>query len=212
MSGRPLVPDSPPVAAVVFDLGKVLIDWDPRYLYQKYFEDDRAAMERFLADVCSMAWHTRCDAGVPMADNVRALAARHPGQAALIAAWDAEWPAMFRGPIEGTVRLLEALDARGMPLFAITNYPGDKWAQGLAQFPFLGRFRAVLVSGIEKLAKPDPAIFRLSIERFGITPATTLFIDDLAANVAAAAALGFQVHHFAGPEGLAQELARKGLL
>jgi 2-haloacid dehalogenase len=204
--------DSPPVAAVVFDLGKVLIDWDPRYLYQKYFPDDGAAMERFLAEVCSMAWHTRCDAGVPMADNVSALAAQYPEHAALIAAWEAEWPAMFRGPIEGTVRLLEALDARGTPLFAITNYPGDKWAHGLAQFPFLRRFRDVLVSGIEKLAKPDPAVFRLSVERFGITPAATLFIDDLAANVAAAAALGFQVHHFAGPEGLADELARKGLL
>lgn len=203
---------SPPVTAVVFDLGKVLIDWDPRYLYQKYFPNDRAAMERFLAEICSMAWHTRCDAGVPMARNVAELAAQYPDQADLIAAWEAEWPAMFRGPIEGTVRLLERLDATGIPLFAITNYPGDKWDMGLAQFPFLQRFRDVLVSGHEKLAKPDPAIFHLATSRFGLQPETTLFIDDLAANVASAATLGFQIHHFSGPEGLARDLVARELL
>ncbi len=203
---------SPPVTAVVFDLGKVLIDWDPRYLYQKYFPGSPEAMEQFLAEVCSMAWHTRCDAGVPMAENVAALMALHPDKAGLIAAWEAEWPAMFRGAIQGTVDLLEALDAAGVPLFAITNYPGDKWAMGLAQFPFLQRFRGVIVSGLEKLAKPDPAIFRLAAERFGLTPASTLFIDDLPANVAAATALGFQGHVFAGAEGLARDLAARGLL
>ncbi|PWR22414.1 HAD family hydrolase [Zavarzinia compransoris] len=169
-------------------------------------------MEEFLSSVCTMAWHTRCDAGVPMVENVRSLAARHPDKAGLIEAWEREWPAMFAGPIAGTVALLERLDARGVPLYAITNYPADKWAEGLAQFPFLARFRDILVSGIEKLAKPDPAIFDLAIRRFGLLPGQSLFIDDLAANVAAAAEAGFQVHHFKGPAGLEADLSARGLL
>jgi len=200
------------VAAVVFDLGKVLIDWDPRYLYRRHFGADEAAMEEFLSSVCSMTWHTRCDAGVPMAENVRELAARHPDKADLIRAWDEEWPAMFAGTIPGSVELLETLHERGTPLFAITNYPADKWSHGLAQFPFLGHFRDVLVSGIEKLAKPDPEIFRRACDRFGIRPETSLFIDDLAANVAAAAALGFDTHHFTGAPGLEAALKSRGLI
>lgn len=200
------------MTAVVFDLGKVLIDWDPRHMYRRHFGADRAAMEDFLSSVCTMEWHTRCDAGLPMAENVRQLAALHPDKTALIEAWDREWPAMFVGAIAGSVRLLEQLDAAGVPLFAITNYPADKWAEGLAQFPFLSRFRDIIVSGVEKLAKPDPAIFRLACRRFGIAPASSLFIDDNAANVAAAAALGFDIHHFQGPEGLAQTLAHRGLI
>lgn len=200
------------VAAVVFDLGKVLIDWDPRYLYRRHFGADEAAMEEFLSSVCSMTWHTRCDAGVPMAENVRELAAHHPDKADLIRAWDEEWPAMFAGTIPGSVELLEQLHERGVPLFAITNYPADKWPHGLSLFPFLGRFRDVLVSGIEKLAKPDPEIFRRACGRFGISPETSLFIDDLAANVAAAAALGFEIHHFRGADGLEADLKARGLI
>lgn len=200
------------MSAVVFDLGKVLIDWDPRYLYRRHFGADVAGMEDFLSSVCTMEWHTRCDAGIPMAENVRQLAALHPDKAQLIEAWDREWPAMFAGAIAGTVSLLETLHARGVPLYAITNYPADKWNEGLAQFPFLARFRDILVSGIERLAKPDPAIFALAIRRFGIDPAASLFIDDLAANVAAAAGAGFQTHHFKGPEGLQAALVERGLL
>lgn len=200
------------VAAVVFDLGKVLIDWDPRYLYRRHFGADESAMEEFLSSVCTMAWHTRCDAGVPMAENVRELAARHPDKADLIRAWDEEWPAMFAGSIPGSVDLLERLHARGTPLFAITNYPADKWQHGLDQFPFLRLFRDVLVSGIEKLAKPDPAIFHRACERFAIRPETSLFIDDLAANVAAAAALGFDTHRFQGSPGLETALKDRGLI
>ncbi len=197
--------------AVVFDLGKVLIDWDPRYLYRRHFADE-AAMEAFLASVCTMDWHRNCDGGLPMADNVRALSARHPDKADLIEAWDRDWPQMFAGPIQGSVDILERLHAQGVPLYAITNYPGDKWEHGLATFPFLGLFRDVVVSGKEGLTKPDPAIFNLACERFGIRPEDSVFIDDLPHNVAAARALGFDAHLFTGPEALAEWLAERGLL
>lgn len=200
------------MTVVVFDLGRVLIDWDPRYMYRRHFGADEAAMEDFLSSVCTMEWHTRCDAGLPMAENVRELATRHPDKTPLIEAWDREWPAMFAGAIEGSVRLLERLDAKGVPLYAITNYPADKWAEGLAQFGFLARFRDILVSGIEKLAKPDPAIFELACRRFGIHPEASLFIDDNAANVASAARLGFTTHHFVNPDMLERDLERLRLL
>ncbi|MFA5120163.1 HAD family hydrolase [Zavarzinia sp.] len=197
--------------AVVFDLGKVLIDWDPRYLYRRLFADE-AAMEEFLSSVCTMDWHRNCDGGLPMAENVRALSARHPDKADLIEAWDRDWSAMFAGPIQGSVDILERLHAQGVPLYAITNYPGDKWEHGLATFPFLRLFRDVVVSGKEGLTKPDPAIFDLACERFGIRPEDAVFIDDLPHNVAAARALGFDAHLFTGPETLADWLAERGLL
>lgn len=203
---------APAIDTLLFDLGRVLIDWDPRYLYVKLFPDDAPGMAAFLEQICSMAWHHAADAGLGVAENVRRLAARHPGQAALIEAWDRRWDEMFAGPLDDTVALFEALGARGLRRFAITNFPGDKWAAAEAAFPFLAAFDGILVSGHEGLAKPDPALFRLAIERFHLTPAATLFVDDVPANIAAAAALGFATHLFEDAAGLRLRLHGLGLL
>lgn len=201
-----------PIDTVLFDLGRVLIDWDPRYLYAKLFPGASRDMEAFLEQVCSMAWHHAADSGLGVAENVRRLAARHPDQATLIEAWDRRWGEMFAGALDRSVALFDQLGARGLRRFAITNYPGDKWPEALAAFPFLTAFDGILVSGFEGLAKPDPAFFALAVARFALVPSRTLFIDDLPANIAAAAALGFETHLFVGADHLGGRLHSLGLL
>lgn len=204
--------DNVAIDAVVFDLGGVLIDWDPRHLYRKLFPGDEAAMEGFLATVCTQEWNSRQDAGRSFTDGVAELTTRFPEHAALIAAYDTRWEEMIAGPIDGTLRLLEGLRRRQTPLFALTNWSADKFPVARRRFGFLAWFGGIVNSGEEGVIKPDPAIFRILIERHGVTPDTTLFIDDTAANVDAARGLGFQVHHFVLPEALGADLGRRGLL
>lgn len=199
---------------VLFDIGGVLIDWNPRHLYRKMFEGDDAAMERFLTEVCSPAWNHGLDEGRPFAEALAELIERHPGQAAHIEAYLARWPEMIGGPISPTVALLETLDEAGRPLWAITNWSAETLP--LVRFDpvyaFLDRFRGIFVSGELRMAKPGEAIFRHALDSIGAAAGSCLFIDDSAANIATAARLGMQVHHFRSPEGLASDLRRHGLL
>lgn len=204
------VPDPRP-ATVVFDLGAVLIDWDPRYLYRTLFPGDEPAMERFLAEVCTPAWNHRQDEGRPWDDAVEELAAAHPHERAMIEAYRDRWDEMLGGPIEGTVAILRALRDAGVPLYALTNWSAETWPVARARFDFLGWFRGVVVSGREGVAKPDPAIYRTLLERYAIAPAGALFIDDREENVAAARTAGMDGIRFTGPAALRAELARRGL-
>lgn len=194
----------PAFDAVIFDLGGVLVDWDPRHFYRDLFEGNDWAMEAFLGEVCTPDWHNRLDGGLSFAEGIADLGRIHPHCSALIDAYDWGWPQMFHGAIDGSVAILEDLAARGMPLYAITNFPAEKFDAFVDAFPFMRHFRDVVVSGREGLTKPDPRLFERAIARFGITPARTLFIDDRADNVAAAEALGLRGHHFQGPDGLAR--------
>jgi len=198
--------------AVVFDLGGVLLDWNPRYLYRKLFGGDDAAMERFLAEVCTMEWHHAHDLGVPPERNVTALAQQHPDQADLIWAWSRRSEEMIRGPIDGSVRLLEELTARGVPCYGLTNMERETYPLRQQRFPFLSWFDGTVVSGFEGVAKPDPAIFELLLDRFDLDPATTLFIDDSPVNVEAARRVGIQAVEFESPERLRCRLEDAGLL
>ncbi len=202
---------SPP-SAVVFDLGGVLIDWNPRHLYRKLFDGDEAAMEDFLSTVCTPAWNERQDAGRPFAEAVAELTARFPDRAALIQAFDTRWEEMLAGAIEGSVALLDAVRASGLPLYALTNWSADKFPVARRRFDFIGWFDGIVVSGEIGMKKPDPAIFRHLLETYGLDAPDLLFIDDSPANVAAAKALGFQTHHFETPEGLRADLSACGLL
>lgn len=199
---------------VIFDLGGVLIDWDPRHLFRKLLAGDAARMERFLAEVCSPAWNHRLDEGRPFADAIAELVARFPEEAELIHAYRARWPEMLGGPIAPTVTLLEALDSAGVPLWAITNWSAETFpfVRDDPAYAFLGRFREVFVSGALRMAKPGEAIFAHALERIGASPAACLFIDDNPANIATAARLGLRTHHFTGPAALASDLRRLGLL
>ncbi len=195
----------------VFDVGGVLLDWNPRYLYRRLIPDE-AAREHFLATVCTSAWNLQMDRGRPWADGVAELVARFPDQAPLIRAFDEGWPEMVAGAIDGTVALLEALAARGHAVYAITNFSADKFALARQLYPFLNRFTGVVVSGEVGIIKPEAAIFRCFLERYGLDPADCLFIDDMTINIAAAEAAGMTGHHFTDPAGLQDRLVAAGLL
>lgn len=203
--------DRGPIEAAVFDLGGVLIDWNPRHLYRKLFEDERQ-MERFLTEVCSPGWNLSLDAGRSFEEGAAELLARHPRSEPLIRAWKERWEEMLGGAVPGTVEILEELHAAGLPLYALTNWSAETFPIGLRLFPFLGRFRHILVSGQVGLVKPDPRIFALLIERTGLTPERSVFIDDSRANVTAAQHIGFRAVRFTGADALRAELLRLGLL
>lgn len=208
MTGQP---DIPAPTIVVFDLGKVLLDWDPRYLYRRIFAD-AAEMEAFLADVCTSEWVLEADRGRPFAQGCAELAARFPHYAEPIRAFDERWQEMLVGEIEGAVALKRRLQARGAPLYAISNFSREKFAETAVRFPVVTEFLGIVVSAHEGLVKPDPAIFRLFLDRYGLNAAQCLFIDDSLANVRAARSVGMQATHFTTPEALEAELRGFGLL
>ena len=206
-----LQPDPGRPTAVIFDLGGVLIDWNPRHLYRRLFADE-AEMERFLADVVSPAWNLEQDRGRPFAEGIAELTRSHPEQAELIEAFWSRWPEMLGEPAHATIALLDELRAAGVRLLALTNWSAETFERGAPLFPFLDRFEAVIVSGREGLVKPDPAIFELAAVRHGLDPARTVFVDDTQTNVDAAAALGFRAIRFEGAPALRRDLVRLGLL
>lgn len=193
----------------VFDIGNVLLDWNPRYLYRKLFTDSER-MEWFLQEVLTRDWILETDRGKPFQDAVAEQAARYPALGAEIAAFDARWLETIGGPIAASMALLETLRARGVPVYAITNFSAEKFAVAREVFPFLARFDGIVVSGEENLLKPDAAIYRLLLDRHGLAALDCLFIDDVAANVEGARQVGMQGHHFQHPDALAEELRRHG--
>ena len=197
--------------AVLWDIGNVWVRWDPRTLYSKIFPDP-AARDDFLARVCTMDWHVRHDLGVSFAENRAALVARFPEHAPHIEAWERRWWEMFSGVIPQTEAAIEALAGRGVPQFALSNMSHEVIGGILAMSPAFARLGGVLISAELALLKPDPAIYREACARFGHAPADFLFIDDSAANIEAARALGFDTHHFTDPAALRPALAARGLL
>jgi 2-haloacid dehalogenase len=196
---------------VVFDLGGVLIDWDPRHLYRQLFTD-QDEMERFLATVCTLEWHHRFDAGRPIAEGVAELVERHPDHEPMIRAYAERWQGMFAGEVPGSVAVLEELDDGGVRLFAITNWPAETFPEARERFRFLARFDGIVVSGVEGVTKPDPRLFRVLVDRHGVDPAASLFVDDAPVNVEGASALGFRTERFTDAAALRDRLVRERLL
>lgn len=196
---------------IVFDLGMVLIAWDPRHLYRKVFADE-AKMEWFLAEVCNGPWNLEQDRGRSWDEATAEAIARHPDHEAEIRLYRERWMEMVPGAIEGTVKILADLHRKGAPLYAITNWNGETFRETRGRFGFLSLFKDIVVSGDEKLIKPDPAIFHLLTDRHGLKPADCLFIDDSVKNVHGAEAVGWQGHHFTSPESLRQALLAAGQL
>jgi 2-haloacid dehalogenase len=199
------------IDAVIFDIGGVLLDWNPRYLYRKLIEDE-AAMERFLSEVCTMEWHEDNDRGVPFEVTCARLAAEHPEDAELIWAWGRRTEEMVRGPIEGTVEILRELREQGVRLYALTNMETHTYPLRRERFEFLRWFDGTVVSSDEGIVKPDPRIFLLLLERYGLEASSTLLIDDSARNIAAARALGMATVQFRSPEALRQALEEASVL
>ncbi|WP_232833920.1 MULTISPECIES: HAD family phosphatase [unclassified Sphingomonas] len=198
--------------AVIFDVGRVLYDWDPRFLYRRLIDDDRA-LDAFVRDVVTHEWHFQHDAGRDFADTSAELTALFPEHAELIRAWGPRFLESIGDPIPGMHALVDELHARAVPLFAITNFSHEFWPPFRArEAAMFDRFRDVVVSGDEKLVKPDPAIYRLALDRFGLEAAETVFIDDNAANIAGAQSVGLIGLHFTGEPTLRRELETLGLL
>lgn len=204
------MPTSAP-RAVLWDFGNVIVRWNPRTLYQKIFPDP-VECDRFLSEVCTLVWHAPTDCGVTFDENCAALAARHPDHHEAIWAWRHRWSEMFSGAIAETEAAIEALHARGMPQYGLSNISHETLESTLAMSPAFGRLAGYVASGLEGVMKPDPAIYRRVCERFGLAPGDMLFVDDSAMNIATAAELGFDTHHFTDPAALAPALRARGLI
>jgi 2-haloacid dehalogenase len=198
--------------AVVFDVGNVLYDWDPRVLYRRLIDDD-AVLDVFLRDVCSKEWHFQHDSGRPFAETSAELTARFPEHAHLIAAWGPRFSEQIPGPVARMPELVATLDDAGVPLYAITNFSAEFFepfrAQEAAMFD---RFRDIVVSGAEGMVKPHAPIYRLALERFGLRPDEALFVDDRQDNVDGAAAVGMHAVTFTDAAALRRDLVHFGLL
>ncbi|HEY1641291.1 MAG TPA: HAD family phosphatase [Streptosporangiaceae bacterium] len=201
---------SPQVSAVVFDIGGVLLDWDPRHLYRQLIADPQELAD-FLDRICTRDWHRAHDLGADITESCRQLARQHPGQAELIMAWAERGEEMIAGQIDGTVEVLAELRADGTPCFALSNMEPAAFEVRRARFPFLTWFDGCVISGYEGVAKPDREIFEILLRRHDLDPARTVFVDDLQHNVAAAAGLGITGVQFAGPAGLRRDLRALGL-
>ncbi len=199
------------VEAVVFDIGRVIVQWELRHLYAKLI-DDKQELDWFLANVVTEAWHFEHDRGRPLSEIVPERKALFPDYAGLIDAYAERFLESVPGPVPGTAELIERLAEAGVPLFAITNFGTGFWDEFRSSQKVLDHFADIVISGVEKLAKPDPAIFRLAARRFGHAPGAMLFIDDNASNIAAAQAEGWQVHHFKEADLLRRDLERRGLI
>jgi 2-haloacid dehalogenase len=195
----------------MFDLGGVLIDWNPRLLYRKVFARE-AEMEHFLAEVCHGQWNWEIDAGKPFEQAIRERQGEVPEYKEQIGLWFTRWEEMLGDELPGTVAVLRELKAQDVPLFALTNWYRETFPRAKARFDFLGWFRDILVSGEERVAKPDPAIFHLATRRFGLVPAETVYIDDHRPNIDSALKLGFDAIHFTGAPALRQALVERGVL
>lgn len=198
-------------STVVFDLGGVVIDWNPRYLYRKLIPDP-AALDRFLTDVCSMAWNKQMDFGRPFAEAVAELTARHPDQSHLIEAYHARWAEMLGGLVPGVAEVLEELAEAGVPLYAITNWSAETFPFATARYPVLSMFSKIVISGEIGLTKPDPEIFRYAAEQFGVPLQECLFVDDARINVASARAVGMRAVRFVDADTLRADLRGHQLL
>lgn len=199
------------IDAIVFDVGRVIVHWDIRHLFKQLI-DEPEELEWFLANVVTEEWHFEHDAGRPLSEMVPERQRMFPGHAHLIEAYANRFLDTIPGPVEGTAALIEQLAAAGHPLFAITNFGSEFWQEFYPTCEVLARFSDIVVSGDEKLVKPDPAIFRLAEQRFGYQPHRMLFIDDNSANIAAARALEWQVHLFRDAPTLQADLVARNLI
>ena len=185
--------------------------WDPEIPFRRLIPDD-TQRRRFLAEICTPDWNVEQDRGRSWPDAEAELIGRFPGHTALIRAWRAHWHEMVPGSLEETTVILDQLFSSGQDVTALTNFAEDTFAEAQERFPYLRQFRGVTVSGRVKLVKPDPEIYRLHADTFGLTPAATLFFDDTAVNVEAARAAGWKAERFINAATMRADLARHGVM
>lgn len=199
------------ITTVVFDVGRVLVQWDLRHLFAKLI-DDAAELDWFLNNVVTPEWHFQHDAGRPLAEMLPELKAQYPAYAGHIDAYATRFNETIPGPVAGSYEIVEELAASGVPLFAITNFGAEFWEGFRPTQPIFDHFRDIIVSGVEKMVKPDPAIYHLALSRFNLSPGEAIFVDDNLANVVSAQGNGFGGHHFTDAVTLRVRLVELGLL
>jgi 2-haloacid dehalogenase len=201
-----------PINTIIFDLGGVLIDWNPRHLYRKIFKTEEE-IEWFLKNICTNEWNEQQDAGRSFAEATEELLAKFPEHEQPIRAWYGRWQETINGSIEGTVDILRAIrDSKKFKLYALTNWSAESFPWALDNFEFLHWFEGIAVSGVEKTRKPFPEFYHLLLNRYQIDPAKSIFIDDSHRNVLGGEAVGIKGIHFQSPEQLKIELQKVGIL
>ncbi|MFD2161949.1 HAD family hydrolase [Paradesertivirga mongoliensis] len=198
------------IKAIIFDLGGVLVDWNPKYLYQKIFTDE-SEMKSFLETICTNDWNEEQDAGRTLQEATEVLIKEYPEQEENIKAYYGRWEEMLNGPIEGTVEIFKQLKEFGKyKIYALTNWSAETFPIAKQKYDFLNWFDGVVVSGTEKIRKPDPAFFQILLDRYNLKPEEVLFIDDNFRNVKSALKMGIDSIHFISPEELHAELVDRG--
>ncbi|MEY3833606.1 MAG: hypothetical protein RLZZ130_1084 [Pseudomonadota bacterium] len=199
------------ITTVVFDVGKVLFEWDLRHLFAKLIAD-KAELEYFVTHVVTPEWHFQHDAGRPLAEMTAERTALYPKYKNEIDAYRTRFNETIPGPVTGSLEIVRELAERAVPLFAITNFGAEFWERFRPTQPIFDHFGDVVVSGVEKMVKPDPDIYALALRRFGLKPGEAIFIDDNHDNIVSARANGFAAHHFTDAEKLRRELVALDLL
>jgi 2-haloacid dehalogenase len=200
------------IKAIIFDFGGVLLDWDPRYLYRRYFPEQPGAMDQFLAEINFYEWNARQDQGRSFAEGIAELSGRFPQHAHLIQTYFDRWEESISGSINGSVDILRRLKQKGYPLYGLSNWSAETYPRARRKYPFFDWFDDVILSGAVKLNKPDPAIFKLLLNKVGYSAPECLLIDDSQPNIQTANKLGMQTIHFNSPEQLQADLQRLNLL
>ena len=203
---------STPIKAIIFDFGGVLLEWDPRNLYRRFFPGQPQAMDNFLAEINFYEWNAHQDRGRTFADGIADLSTQFPRHAHLIQAYYDHWEDSITGAITGTVDILRALKGKGYPLYGLSNWSAETYPRARGKYPFFDLFDDIILSGDVELVKPDPAIFHLLLNKINYSAPECLLIDDSRPNVDAAKKLGFSIILFISPENLQTELQRLNLL
>jgi 2-haloacid dehalogenase len=200
------------IHVIIFDFGGVLIEWDPHRLFNKYFADDTRAIDAFLSEIDFSAWNLSQDKGYPFARAVDDLSAKFPQYAHLIQAYDEEWEESITGIIPETVELVKKLKAKGYQLYGLTNWSAEKFSIVRHKYRVFDLFEDIVVSGEVKLIKPDPAIFKLLLQKIQRQPEECLVVDDSIQNIMMAQKMGFATHHFTTPAQFKSDLQKKNIL
>ncbi len=199
------------ITTVVFDVGRVLFQWDLRFLFAKLI-DDKDQLEYFVTHVVTPEWHYQHDEGRSLADMVAERTAEFPQHEDLLRAYESRLMETIPGPIEGSHEIVDELSEKGVPLFVISNFGAEFWDRFRPTQPIFDHFGDIIVSGVEKMVKPDPEIYALALRRFGLQPGEAIFIDDILDNVVSARENGFAAHHFVDAGTLRTQLAELRLL
>ncbi len=200
------------IKAILFDFGNVLLEWNPRYVYRRYFPNDETAMEQFLDEVSFMDWNAQQDKGRPFTEGVAVLSKLFPQYSELIQAYHDNWKESIGDPVSGTVEIMKRLKKAGYPVYGLSNWSAETFPLVREKYEFFNLLDDIVLSGEVRAIKPEPEFFEIALRRIGLPAGQCLFIDDAPANIEQARRMGFQTVLFESPEQLERELHRFHLL